>query len=169
MNLQEIIQNALDGNAILFLGAGFSVGAKNVLHKDFLIGSGLCKELIREGCIDVKDEEPRDLEDLGYVSQRYLSSGNTKRDLINVIKNNYSCLSVAESHKIIASIKWKKIYTTNYDDVMETASREVSILREPVVATTQIGDVYNLKNAVIHINGYVGDVNEKNMYSTFKL
>ena len=52
---------------------------------------------------------------------------------------------------------------------MEMASREVAILREPVIATTQIGEVFSLKNAVIHINGYVGSVNEKNLYSTFKL
>ena len=30
---EAIVRNALDGNAILFLGAGFSVGATNVDNK----------------------------------------------------------------------------------------------------------------------------------------
>lgn len=167
--IEKIVKNALDGNAILFLGAGFSVGATNTNNTVFPIADGLCRVLINEGNIDVDGESERDLEDLGYISTRYLEEGNTTRDLINLLKNNYSCMEVGEEHKVIAGVNWKRIYTTNYDDVMEFASRSIGILREPVTATRHIAEVYNQKNAVIHINGYVGDVTESNINSTFKL
>lgn len=166
---EAIVRNALDGNAILFLGAGFSVGATNVDNTEFPIAAGLCNELIKEGNIDVDGEDKRDLEDLGYISTRYLEEGNTVRDLISLLKKKYSCLNVGEEHKVIAAINWKRIYTTNYDDVMEFASRCIGKLREPVVASTHIAEVYNQKNAVIHMNGYIGNVTENNINSTFKL
>lgn len=169
MTIEEIIQSALDGKAVLFLGAGFSTGAQNIKRQNFKIGKEFCRELIENGNIDIAGEEPKDIEDLGYISQRYLDSGNTARDLINLIKQNYTCYEVLNEHEIIAKIKWKKVYTTNYDDVMEIASRNVGILREPVVATKLISDIYSIKNSVIHINGYVGDVNEDNLFTTFKL
>lgn len=140
---EAIVRNALDGNAILFLGAGFSVGATNVDNTEFPIAAGLCNELIKEGNIDVDGEDKRDLEDLGYISTRYLEEGNTVRDLISLLKKKYSCLNVGEEHKVIAAINWKRIYTTNYDDVMEFASRCIGKLREPVVASTHIAEVYN--------------------------
>lgn len=167
--IEKIVKDALDGNAILFLGAGFAVGATNVNETNFPLANSLCRELIKEGNIDVDGEEKEDLEDLSYISMRYLDEGNTKRDLINILKKNYSCRAVGDEHKVIAKINWKRIYTTNYDDVMEIASRSESILREPVTASTHIAEVYNQKNAVIHINGYVGNITESNIDSTFKL
>ncbi|MDE6844137.1 MAG: SIR2 family protein, partial [Lachnospiraceae bacterium] len=169
MDERKIIENALGGNAVLFLGSGFSVGASNFCedHK-FCIGEGLCEKLIKEGNIDVVGEDKNDLKDLQYISTRYLEN-NTKRDLIGVLKKNFRCQSVALEHEIVAKIKWKKIYTTNYDDVMEVASRNVSILREAVVATNRLGDIHNIKNAVIHINGFIGNLTEEMLSTTFKL
>lgn len=166
--MQEIIEKALDGEGLLFLGAGFSVGAKNIMNGDYYIGSQLCEALIEQGKIDTKDDDPADLKDLGYISERFLDN-NTERDLIGFLKNHYICKSVEEEHRIIADINWKKIYTTNYDDVMEVASRECGKIREPVVAIDRIGDVYNQKNAVIHMNGYIGRLNEEALHSSFKL
>lgn len=169
MEEREIIENALEGNAVLFLGSGFSLSASNFCedHK-FCIGEGLCKKLIEQGNIDVAGEAENDLKDLQYISTRYLEN-NTKRDLIGVLKENFTCQRVEHEHEIIAKIKWKKIYTTNYDDVMEVASKNVSILREAVVATDKIGDVHNSNNSVIHINGFIGDLTEETLSTTFKL
>lgn len=46
--IEKIVKNALDGNAILFLGAGFSVGATNTNNTVFPIADGLCRVLINE-------------------------------------------------------------------------------------------------------------------------
>lgn len=169
MGVEEIMKSALDGECILFLGAGFSVGAKNMLDESFITSSQLCKVLIDKGNIDIEGDEEKDLEDLAYISQRYLASGNTTRDLIGIMKCHFTCKAVAEEHLEMARINWKKIYTTNYDDVMEVASRSVSFLREAVETPDRICDVYNIKNAVIHINGAIGKLTESNLYSNFKL
>lgn len=169
MDERKIIENALEGNAVLFLGAGFCVGASNYSNTHmFCVGDKLCQELIKEGNIDVSDDEESDLKDLQYISTRYLEN-NTKKDLIQLLKRNYICQSVAHEHEVIAKIKWKKIYTTNYDDVMEVASKMVSIPREPIVATNRLGEVYNSKNSVIHINGFIQDLTEETINTTFKL
>lgn len=169
MDERKIIENALDGNVVLFLGSGFSIGASNFRddHR-FCIGKDLCQELIKEGNIDVTGEDENDLKDLQYISTRYLEN-NSKRDLIGLLKKNYTCQSVANEHEIIARIKWKKIYTTNYDDVMEVASKKVSVIRETVVATDKLGDIYNNQNAIVHMNGYIGDLTEATLSTTFKL
>ena len=62
--IEKIVRNALDGNAILFIGAGFSVGAKNINNTAFPVAKGLCKILIEEGNIDIDEEDEKDLEDL---------------------------------------------------------------------------------------------------------
>ncbi len=169
MDERKIIENALEGDAVLFLGSGFSVGASNFCpdHK-FCIGQKLCEKLINEGNIDVAGEDVNDLKDLQYISTRYLES-NTKRDLISVLKSNFTCYRVEQEHETIAKIKWKKIYTTNYDDVMEVASKNVGKPREAVVATDKLGDIHDSKNAVIHINGFIGSLTEKTLSTTFKL
>lgn len=169
MDIKEIIECALDGQAILFLGSGFSVGAINFTKNgDFPIGSGLCEALIEDGKIDVEGEPEADKQDLQYISTRYLEN-NTKRDLLKVLKNCFNCKDVSEGHKVIASLPWKKIYTTNYDDVMELASKAVGINREGVHSKNKIGDIYSRKDAIIHINGFINGVNEDDLETTFKL
>ena len=44
--IEKIVKDALDGNAILFLGAGFAVGATNVNKTNFPLANSLCRELI---------------------------------------------------------------------------------------------------------------------------
>lgn len=168
MDADEIVRKALDGNAVLFLGAGFSRGANNILDEEFMIGEGLCKKLIDEGNIDVSEDEERDKEDLGYISDRFLEN-NTKHDLIKLLKGCYSCKKLSTEQSQIAEIDWRRIYTTNYDDVMELASRKVGKLREPICPKKKISEVYGKDSAVIHINGYIGNLTEETLEAEFKL
>lgn len=169
MNEREIIQAAIDKDAILFLGAGFSVGAENFTDTGkFLIGDALCQKLIEDGKLDVTGESDRDITDVQYISTRYIKE-NTKRDLLILLKSIFCCKHTGEEHNLIASLPWKKIYTTNYDDVMEEASKCASYNREALIAENKIGEVYSQKNAIIHINGYIHKVTEDDLDSTFKL
>ena len=121
MTIENAIQYALEGKAILFLGSGFSKGAVNQVGLNFPLGSQVCERLIKDGNIDVSQDSLNDQQDLAYISERYLES-NTREDLLRFLKKEFVCKSCSESHKIIAGIKWKRIYTTNYDNVMETAT-----------------------------------------------
>ena len=99
----------------------------------FCTSEEFCNVLIEKGNIDTEGEAEHDLTDLSYIATRYLET-NTKRDLIGIIKEYYSCKTVNDEHKTIARLPWKKVYTTNYDDVMETASKNIGINREVLVA-----------------------------------
>ena len=45
MEISEAIKHAIDGNALLFVGSGFSVGSKSINNKDFPTGRTLAKIL----------------------------------------------------------------------------------------------------------------------------
>ena len=52
MKLEEAIKNALNGNAILFLGSGASVGAINQNGENFPVGQELARRLYPD-CTDL--------------------------------------------------------------------------------------------------------------------
>lgn len=99
MEIREAIEHVLNGNGLLFLGAGFSKGAINIT-KDPLGDAGelshyLCDEL---GLPPSKD--------LAAVSGYYLQSANSeaelnkrKMNLIHSIQNLFITDSVEEYHK----------------------------------------------------------------------
>lgn len=170
MTIEEATSYILEGNAVLFLGAGFSYGAMNKADRSFPLGDELCRRLILDGQIDVSGDSEADRKDLGYISERYLEmERNTKNDLLKFMKKEFSCKSYGDEHKTIAGIRWKRIYTTNYDNIVETVSADIGMDRESVSPEKNSSEVLNCANAVIHMNGYVGDVTEAKLDSTFKL
>ena len=48
MEIEEAFRHALDGDAILFLGAGFSLGAINKFDKEFPLANDLSKHLMAD-------------------------------------------------------------------------------------------------------------------------
>lgn len=168
MNLDEAIAYAIENQALLFLGAGFSSGAENMAGRPFPLGSQLCERLIVDGNIDVTEDSESDRKDLGYISERYLET-NTKQDLIRFLKNEFTCRSFSAAHKTISGVTWKRIYTTNYDNIIECASSVLGIQRESIDPDKRPSDVLQYSNAIIHMNGYIGNVTEAKLDSTFKL
>ena len=53
MNLQEAINYALDGTAILFTGSGFSYGAANIDNNGFITGLALRDFLANDECMKI--------------------------------------------------------------------------------------------------------------------
>lgn len=168
MTIENAIQYALEGKAILFLGSGFSKGAVNQVGLNFPLGSQVCERLIKDGNIDVSQDSLNDQQDLAYISERYLES-NTREDLLRFLKKEFVCKSCSESHKIIAGIKWKRIYTTNYDNVMETATSFLGEYRESICPTNRTSDILQYNNAIIHMNGSILNVTSTDLDDTFKL
>lgn len=168
MELNEAIEYAIEGNALLFLGAGFSINAENQNGEKLPVGAQLCERLINNGKIDVTDDSVEDQKDLGYISQRYLDT-NTKKDLICFLKGEFTCEKFSAAQELISSITWKRIYTTNYDNIIEHISKELGIDRESIDPDKCPSDVLKYNNSIIHMNGYIGNVTETKLDSTFKL
>lgn len=168
MTLEEAIIYAIEGKAILFLGAGFNFNAENFNDNYFPLGDQLCKRLIEDGDIDVSGDLEADTKDLQYISERYLES-NTRTDLTHFLRREFSCKKLTEDQKIISAIEWKKIYTTNYDDTFERASISVEKLRDAASPKTSQQSSAFETGAIIHLNGYIKSLEEKDLDDVFKL
>lgn len=66
MDLNEAIKYAFTGNALIFLGSGFSKGAVSLKGIKLPIGSELCN-MIKER-LKIKDEEDDDIQ---YYSSKF--------------------------------------------------------------------------------------------------
>lgn len=152
----------MDGNALLFLGSGFSVGARPVKGDTFLTGKGLAKYLSDE-CSLVPPSD-----DLSFASQRYRKKF-TDEKLVDELKKLFTVSSVDENHQRFSEIPWKSIYTTNYDNVLERAFSDKKKKLVPVTLNTDTREFTSKKNVVVHINGYIESLTTEGLNESFKL
>ena len=166
MELKEAIQHACDGEAILFLGSGFSFGGKNRNNSAMKVGAGLSHAI----CNDLKIEQS---DNLTISATRYIMDDSCKKglsDFIRFLKGELECTETSKDQDVIISLPWKRIYTTNYDDVVELSSRKQGKVRESITITNaRYSSGRNLEQAVIHINGYIKRLNEATFYEEFKI
>lgn len=160
MDINTAINYALEGNAILFAGSGFSYGAKNLNGKSFNIGDGL-RDIIAKDC-GITSSRP-----LSVVSEFYISK-KSDDELIELLKNEFTLSSIESWHEIIMSVHWKRVYTTNYDSVIENAAAKNSENWTPVVLSQKIADV-DINSACVHLNGHIDSLNRNTLNNQFKL
>ena len=106
--------------SILFLGSGFSQGAKNIRNENLPTGHGLRDEFARLLGVDPNAYDLKTLAD--EISSR--------QDL-NLYQTLYELFTVKElqpSQDDILQLPWRRIYTTNYDDAVE-------LIKQPEVWT----------------------------------
>ena len=162
MNLEDAIRVALDGRAILFTGAGFSYGATNVENNPIPSGKALAQKLLTEIGYARPDGA------LDKAAAAYLRR-KEKRDLVDLLIRHFTVRDVTESHVTLASLPWRRVYTTNYDAVFEEGSRRAGRVCTPVEGADQPRDHLSKPNLLIHINGAIARLTEDRLDSSFKL
>jgi hypothetical protein len=160
MDLERGVQVALDGRAILFVGAGFSLGATNINGESFKSGRQLAHFLAAQ--TGLPPETPLDdaAEEFGHAKG--------VDALIAELRRQYTATSIADHHIEIARVPWRRIYTTNYDDVLETAHKQLSRKLTPVTTANNLRFT-SKTDMVVHLNGYVDHLDRENVWSQFKL
>ncbi len=167
MEINQLINHILDGNAVLFLGAGFSRDAINQRNKKMKDANGLSRELCRE--LDIPEDD-----DLSGVSDLYLGSKDERdydvkaQKLITKLQQNFTCKQFSLSQQIIAQQKWIRVYTTNYDDVLETAGEKVDRIYTPMLLSDTVERI-NCVESVVHMNGYIRNLDKNSLENEFKL
>ncbi|MFV2054289.1 SIR2 family protein [Aliiroseovarius sp. YM-037] len=146
---------------LLFLGSGFSAAATNKRSGSPPVGNGLQKAILSEieeehADIDLKDAA-------SYAASRGVNLYGLLHDLFVITGLN-------EDQKTILGKRWRRIYTTNYDDAVEffekdsgTGSRRLSF---------SIDDDRPRKfpsNTVVHLHGYIHACDKKNVLSQLVL
>jgi hypothetical protein len=161
MNIETGIKKALDGDAILFVGAGFSSNAINLQGDKFKRGSEIAKFLSNQAGINETD----DLED---AAETYADELGIDK-LIELIQNEFSAKELQTYHKQIANIPWKRIYTTNYDNIIENSYREAGKRLTPITLSNDIYKIPKDHTICIHLNGYVESLDREKILTELKL
>ncbi len=162
MDLQTAIKHVLDGNALLFLGSGFSAGANPVEGSKFLTGKELALHLSRLAGLNPPTDE------LNFAAQRYRKAVSDHK-LVQTLQGLFTAAQVSESHRKIADLPWKAIYTTNYDDVLERAYAERKRTIASITCNLDSREYTAKKNSVVHINGFIKTLNSEELNASFKL
>ncbi len=161
MELEQAMQIALDGGALLFVGAGFSRGAVNLAGQPFKSGPELAAHLASRASLPAETG----LEDAAEAfAEKY---GVDK--LIGEIQTEFTAREVALFHREILTIPWKRIYTTNYDDVVEVAARPHGKRLSPITIGMDIYKIPKDHTICIHLNGYAETLDRDKIWTELKL
>lgn len=160
-NIEEVIQKVLDGNCMLFLGSGFAHDAINLLDQHMPIGRGLADMLDEESQEssegDLEDAADSFLEHFGEVA------------LIQKLRNIFTVKEASESQRVICDCLWRRIYTTNYDNLVETIMAKKSKRIIPVTLSDEAQEYANKRDIVVHLNGSVYNLQSNSLSNEFKL
>lgn len=159
------ISNIYSGNSVLFIGAGFNYGIKNLEGNNFPLGNGLKEKLEEMIGVDNSEEDIDTLTDIILEDDLY----DTK-DLISMLETNFKIghNEKLSTHEKILSLPWKRIYTINYDNVVETISDKLGINRKSITLGHKVKDNID-KNLIIHLNGSINNLTISTLQSEFKL
>ncbi|MBC3905941.1 SIR2 family protein [Undibacterium umbellatum] len=162
MNILDAIKHAIDGNAVLFLGSGFSYGAKNLLNSSPKTGREFASDLYKLAEVPSKDEN------LMIASQIYYRKFGAAA-LSTLCRETFTIKQAAPHHITIASLKWQRIYTTNYDDLAERSSIENGKSLTPVTLEDSPERYLSSSKVCVHINGFINRLTTSDLTSHFKL
>lgn len=160
MEYQQALIAAQNGNAILFLGAGFSRGLRSVEGNQLPSGSELANIICEKSSIKITS-------DLGLAAKRYLKK-ESEDSLISILKSYFVVKNTPDIYSSIFKCPWRQVYTTNYDNVFEVGAQDHEMLYQSVDSTDIPRNSAN-KKRVIHINGFIDTVTPDNLNTSFKL
>lgn len=161
MNIQAAIEHAIDGQSVLFVGAGFSMGATNIIGTPPPRGGQLAKILSQKVGLpeDLSLQEASEsvIEDLGVDA------------LIEELTKLYTVKEVASHHRTICQLPWKRIYTTNYDNVLELSHLKEGKNLQPITIGRSIYRTPKNQPICVHLNGYIKEINRDSLDDELKL
>lgn len=161
MNFAELArqtaQELFDGTAVIFLGAGASVGSDSERTAGRGVpGSGaITKAVAGRFGIDLKydaDGNPLSaLRPVASLAVKKRDESTVKRFVIDQIRPR--CGSSLKAHRALASVNPHTVITTNYDDLYESAWREADKPLEKVVRPEQLPRIPQDRPRLLKLHG----------------
>ncbi|WP_294279819.1 SIR2 family protein [uncultured Chryseobacterium sp.] len=108
IEIEEIFKQAINNDVNLFIGAGFSIGCKNIYGLDLPIGNELAIELAE------KFSTPK----LDLTKVTAIIESKSKDELNDYLRERFSVNEFDILYKSLDSIQIKSIYTTNIDNLV---------------------------------------------------
>ncbi len=159
--IEKLLSIIDTGRAILFTGAGFAVGCKNMANTTPPRAKELARLICEKGGFGKDD-------DLTFASDYFLNY-RKKSDLLYLLKENFTITNNGKEHRKISSLDWKRIYTTNYDNSIEKSAQDAKKIIYSLTIDDNPKEFYKKKNCCIHINGSISSVSEDDLDTKFKL
>lgn len=161
MELRTAINKIFEKKCLLFLGAGFSRDAINIENKPITTAKFFSDTL--DELTGIQNEG-----DLGEAAQCYIDEYG-EYQLVPLLQKTFKVKSTTQAQDIIGSCIWSRIYTTNYDDVIEFASLKHGRQIEPVTLSSRTRDYKDKQAVVVHLNGNIQNLNQNVLSDEFKL
>jgi SIR2-like protein len=114
-DIQYLKRHFHANNVILFLGAGFSIAAKNSVGET-LPGS---TDLARSLWAYMAYANPYDGTHLGIVYQAALNKPGGRKALFDLLDRTLGVAEFPDWYRLVINLFWYRIYTTNVDDLVE--------------------------------------------------
>lgn len=162
MDLNTALKHALNGNAILFAGSGFSYLAENLKNESPLSGIGFAKLLNALSGLNANNDN------LAIASQFFIRKFGD-HELAELCRESFTIKRPAQHHIDLLSAPWQRIYTTNYDDLIEKSATENSKALTSVTLEDSPENHITNPRTCLHINGFINTLAPSNLRSTFKL
>lgn len=147
MTRPEAWDNLNPRETILFVGSGFSAEANNKSGENFLTGHALAERL--KQALGYEDSESVPLEDIAgdFVPEKSALLYDILYPLM-VAKN------VSPEQMEVIKQPWRRIYTTNYDDISEFSLHEIGKEAESLSFYDPVRKP-KTKPQVVHLHGYI--------------
>ena len=160
----DMLNKIFKKRAVLFAGAGFSVDAANFDAK-----MPTAKTLSHIICDLMKMEHDDNLRDISdYFFYNYCKNNNVIiEEYCEKMKHLFTIKNAPEYYDQIINVPWKRIYTTNYDDLIEFLGKR----NNKLITSFSLNDSNNntLGNICLHINGNIYDLKPSNYDTALKV
>ena len=164
MELQEAIRCIIDGEALLFTGSGFSAGARKA-NGDYLCTAKTLAHKLLDECGFEKDDY---VDDLGQASEIYKTEKGTS-GLVDFLKEEFTAAELTVEQKFLSTLPWFRIYTTNYDNVLQKAWQDVGKKLNIAVLSDRQSEVQDKHTLCVCLNGSLSHLSEAKLTEEIKL
>lgn len=161
LRYEDALFYAVCGEALFFYGAGFTASATSVAGDCMPVGSGIVDIINNQYDLGVHD--------LATASEAFAAIYGDS-ELIEFLQSRFTVSDpLPPIFTDIANVNWKTIYTTNYDNVLETAGRYIGKDYESLTLMSDSKKTKTGANKIFHINGYIKSLDSSVADDIFKL
>lgn len=166
--VEQVCDGLSRGEAIVFLGAGFSKQAKNVAGRELPTGAEL-KAILFSAVSHTPTEDELGA-DLADIADYCLSVDNGLELVAAALRRTFSIIELqAWQYELLTAYPWRRIYTTNYDDAAEHAFDRAG----KQLTTLSALEPYPLNNptspSCVHLNGVLSHLTSASVNETLRL
>ena len=153
MEISEALNRIFLGRSVAFFGAGFSLGATGINDIPLQDANDVAKEISR---LANEDELPLDL-----AIDMFIQKGHARSDIVDLLKARFFVTSSKDFHSKVSCLPWQRIYTTNYDNLIEKCRRDAGFSTDSKTLSDQPSDGMSI-GSIIHFNGFIEKLNAQN-------